>query len=120
MLTLIEKDSVALGLLDKYYSYLSTTGYVKKSTNKRYLVYLFLLDFLNIMCAFFTEEDYEKLNRLLVALFSNGDCLLPYHVFEKCRTIIGYPYYMGNAMPRITEVNRIIRNSEELDVRFKA
>lgn len=121
MLELIENPKNTIAILGKYFDLVSQTGYVKSKTVVRLLLYLFLLDFVNVLHYYFTEEDYEKVNCLLVKLFTGGGCLLPYQVFHNLHTTIGYPGIEGSMEgPRVTEVNRDVRISEDGTIRYKA
>ena len=71
-------ENKAVAMLDRYFSALAETGYVKSSTLCRFLLYLFLIDFTDCVYPYMTEEDYAKVRRLLSHIFSGGDCLLPY------------------------------------------
>lgn len=71
-------DARVLGRISAYFEMLKKTGYVKPGTTSRYLLYLFLFDFVDTLRDFITEEDYGKINALLMSIFGDGDCLLPY------------------------------------------
>lgn len=102
MVELISKTK-AEGYLINYFDLLDSVGYVKAGTVKKFLAYTFLLDFVENMHAFITEEDYILIERMLGKLFSGGNCLLPYPVFcTRCATL-GDADYMGYYNRRITE-----------------
>lgn len=102
MLRLIDEGK-ALDIQTRYYSVLEKTGYMKHDMVLRYLVYLFLLDFVDYTHSFFTEEDYNKVAKALGILFSGGNCLMPYPVFCVNRAVLGRPEYMGQIRVRKTE-----------------
>ena len=102
MLGLIN-ERIPLGIQKRYYSVLEQTGYMKHDTTLRYLVYIFLLDFIDYAHGFFTEEDYNKVSKALSTLFSDGGCLMPYPVFCTNRAVLGRNEYMGTLKNRITE-----------------
>ena len=81
----------ALGLLDGYFNDVALTGYVRHSNVKRFLLYLFLLDFVDVSCPFLTSEDYSLIDELLRKIMNGNSCLLPYDLFCKYRTSAGYP-----------------------------
>lgn len=102
MLELIENEK-ALALVDRYFTMLGNTGYVKTKTVSRYLLYLFLVDFVDTLYFFMTDEDYACVNKLLVSLFSGAGCLLPYKLNCSHKTVVGLPTYMGYITKRVTE-----------------
>lgn len=102
MLQVIDEGK-ALDITGKYFNILSDTGYLKKGMMSRFVIYLFLLDFINHVHRFFTEEDYNAVDNALRKLFSNGGCLLPYSVFCVDKVTIGQNEYVGVLKNRITE-----------------
>lgn len=121
MLEYIENPKNTVSILDKYYNLLTQTGYVKRATVMRLLLYLFLLDFVDVLHYYFDEKDYEQVNCLLVKLFTGAGCLLPYHVFRKFNTKVGMPGDQSSMSgPRVTEKNRDVRISEDGTIRYKA
>lgn len=102
MLRLIDEGK-ALEIQNRYYSILEKTGYLKHDAVLRFLIYLFLLDFVDYTHSFFTEEDYKKIAKALGILFSGGNCLMPYPVFCVNRITLGRPEYMGQIRVRKTE-----------------
>lgn len=102
-----------LSRLKAYYDRLAKTGYVPEGTVKRLTRYLFLVDFVDCMYTYLTEEDYRNIEELLSALFGGGDCLLPYPVFCSRRAVVGMPNFIGTALPRITETASAMRNTED-------
>lgn len=77
----VVSEKKALKVLDGYYELLSKTGYVPHKTLKYLMIYMFLLDFVEYLHEYITEDDYQIIERLLVKLFANGGCLFPYPVF---------------------------------------
>lgn len=47
----------------------------------RFVIYTFLIDFIDVMAEYIAEADYWLIDELLNRLFSSGNCLLPYDVF---------------------------------------
>jgi len=121
MLSLIN-EKIANNILKRYYSQVEKTGYVKESSVKRMLVYLFLVDFVNNTFWYLEEEDYAKISKLMHLLFSNGDCLLPYHIFCTNRATLGRDGEPLRARLRITEdlSGNIDRITEDGDLREAA
>lgn len=103
----------ALQVANRYFSLLSETGYVKAGLTRRILVYLFLLDFVDFTHAFFTEEDYGMVDRMLQKLFAGGSCLMPYSVFCTNRVKLGRNEYMGVMKVRKTEDDTVDQNGNE-------
>ena len=77
--------------LGSYFNTLKATGYVKHSIVTRFLVYTFLIDFVDVMKDYITEEDYAMIGALLNRLFTSGNCLLPYEVFCNNKLQIAKP-----------------------------
>ena len=102
MLELIDKDK-ALNSLKKYFYLLENTGYVKSSTVRKYLTYLFAIDFAHYAFPYMDEKDYIMVDRLLKRTFTNGGCLLPYPVACTKRVVLGDSVYMGKLKIRRTE-----------------
>ena len=96
-------DNMVLAHLQSYYNLLKKTGYISDKMTFRYLLYLFLYDFTESLYDFFTDCDYKKVNRLLVSIFSDGGCLLPYTNFVHDHIKVGTPRYEGFVTKRITE-----------------
>ena len=72
-------DKRVLERVKSYFDILKRTGYVKPGTTSRYLLYIFLYDFADVLEKYLTDEDYTLINRLLRNLFGDGNCLFPYH-----------------------------------------
>ena len=102
MLQMIDEGR-ALEITKTYFDILKYTGYMKPGMMSRYTIYLFLLDFVDSTHRFFTEEDYNTVDRLLRKLFVNGGCLLPYSVFCTDKVKVGTNDYMGTLKVRKTE-----------------
>ena len=77
MLGIIEKDR-EYTLLKNYFDLLSKTGYVSRSVVYRYLAWLFIIDFSEMMYPKLRERHYAKIHKALVNIFSKGNCLLSY------------------------------------------
>ena len=120
----VTNKKIALGQILKYYDTLEQTGYVKHDISRRFLIYLFLIDFLDWTYDFITDKDYNVINNALNVLFSTGNCLLPYMVFCANRAQIGKAkvgraHYMGLTHFRITE-NSILRITQDNRNRLEA
>lgn len=87
----------------KYFDILKNTGYMNPGMMQRYLLYMFLLDFVDYTHNYFTEEDYNAVDNALRKLFAGGGCLLPYSVFCVDKVTLGRNEYMGTLKNRITE-----------------
>lgn len=102
MLQVIDEGR-ALNTTAKYFDILKNTGYIKPGMMSRFMLYLFLIDFVDSTHRFFSEEDYNAVDNALRKLFSNGGCLLPYSVFCTNKVTLGRNEYMGVLKNRITE-----------------
>lgn len=101
MLVAVQKEQ-AKTLLDRYFNLLSATGYIKHPMVVRYLIWLFLVDFVEKVFALLTNEDYKKINDALFCVTNAGCCLLPY-IYTKSNYTWGEPIYMGTFKVRLTE-----------------
>ena len=89
-------DSRVLSRVSAYFDILKRTGYVKQNTTSRYLLYMFLYDFVDVMRPCITEEDYNLINKLLTSIFSDGICLLPYKTYCGANAHVGEPCCENN------------------------
>lgn len=96
-------EGKALETTTKYFDILKNTGYMNPGMMQRYLLYMFLLDFVDYTHNYFTEEDYNAVDNALRKLFVGGGCLLPYSVFCVDKVTLGRNEYMGTLKNRITE-----------------
>jgi len=96
-------EKTALDISRRYFNLLSQTGYVRHDSVLRFLMYTFLLDFVDYTHMFFSEEDYNQVDKALRLLFAGGGCLMPYPVFCTNSAKLGRNEYMGTAKVRKTE-----------------
>ena len=96
-------EGKALETTTKYFDILKNTGYMNPSMMQLYLLYMFLLDFVDYTHNYFTEDDYDAVDNALRKLFAGGGCLLPYSVFCVDKVTLGRNEYMGTLKNRITE-----------------
>lgn len=78
-------------VINNYYNQLVAMGYVKHDTVVRILVYMFILDLIDVMGDYITREDYDLLANIYRKLFADGCCLLPYDEFCVKRAFLGLP-----------------------------
>lgn len=113
MTSVIEYSKVA-SLLGGYYNRLGQTGYVSKGITCKFMVYLFVVDFVNAVHDFMSSTDYCMVESLLTDIFANGGCLLPFEPgaintayftgVDVVNITIGAPRWMGNgSYSRVTE-----------------
>lgn len=100
----ILNESNAVKLLERYFSALKESGYVSGNVMCRFSLYMFLIDFADVMFTFLTDKDYRKIYDLTANLFSNGGCLMPYPSFCDKGLVAGMPYVMGSVAFRNTEI----------------
>ena len=100
-------EKKALKTLGNYFDMLGMTGYVRNNQVRRFLAYLFLVDFVEYTGDYFTRYDYDTVAEALGRLFANGGCLLPYPVFCTNRITVGTAHYMGKLRLRVTEGKNI-------------
>ena len=107
-------EGKALETTTKYFDILKNTGYMNPGMMQRYLLYMFLLDFVDYTHNYFTEEDYDAVDNALRKLFAGGGCLLPYSVFCVDKVTLGRNEYMGTLKNRITEDNAVDIDGENI------
>lgn len=120
MLLAIERDK-AKAVLDRYFVALENTGYVKQPTVMRFLAWLFLLDFVELVYTHLTDADYNLINKALICLFSTGNCLLPYGALTRedlSNLYIADSSYMGTFNIRVTEDRQWRSVEDETDFRI--
>lgn len=103
----------ALDTLNLYYNQVSQMGYVKHDVLRRFMYYIFLIDFVEYTHDFFTQKDYDVIADALGSLFSTGGCMLPYPVMCANRGTLGRAHYMGTFKVRVTEVEGDDRITED-------
>lgn len=114
MLRAVEKDNVK-PFIDGYFNVLGARGYVKRDAVKRFMVWLFFVDFVERVYSLLDNDDYNKINDLLIRLFSKHFCLLPYSPDDK-RFSIGGAVYQHEFSLRATEA-RMLRLTEKGSLR---
>ena len=107
-------EGKALNTVTKYFDILKNTGYIKPGMMQRYVIYMFLLDFVDYTHRFFSDEDYDAVDNALRKLFAGGGCLLPYEVFCVEMVTLGRNEYMGTLKNRITEDNSVDENGNPI------
>lgn len=105
----------AVAYLENYFDILKKFGYTKNSVVNRFLAYAFLVDFVDTLYYFFTEEDYRVVESAMMSVFRNAYCLLPYSKFCIQKVKLGTPY--SNAASRVTEVTRDLRSTQDDNLR---
>ncbi len=107
----------AIPYLKKYIARLSKNGYVKSWAVKRYMRYLFLVDFVETFYPLVTESDYGMIDDVMLMLFSEHDCLLTYPVFRSsCKKMV-LPWDTSDDALRVTCLNRALRYTENGQLR---
>ena len=113
MLQMIDEGK-ALGVVNMYFEILKKTGYMKPAVMQRFVIYMFLLDFVDYTHRYFTEEDYNAVDNALRKLFAGGGCLLPYNVFCVDKVTLGRNEYIGVLKNRITEDHAVDENGRRI------
>jgi len=124
MLSIVDSKPIS-ELVGKYFDRLKNTGSIDKSLTKRFMLYLFLVGFIDTVYVFLSEKDYRKIDALLANVFAGCNCILAYdknvtltsHYLRLAQdvndVVIGKPWYMGNVL-RV----RIGEDVEETVYRF--
>ena len=66
--------------LGKYYDVLSKRGYIGKDIVLKFVVWLFLYDFVGKVDRFMKEPDYELIDKMLSHLFDCNYCFFPGYI----------------------------------------
>lgn len=111
MIELVDKKN-ALAYTDKYFDFLTKNGYVKPAETCRQLAYLFIVDFIETLYSFITDEDYVLIEEAMGNIAASG-CILPYTIFCARKLVVGEPGLMNGFSFRITEQDDILRTDEE-------
>lgn len=77
-------------ILESYFNFLSSTGYVSQQTVFRLMIYLCLLDVSYYVGDIMESEDVETMRLAIRHLFRHGDCLMPYTVDEIGGSLVKY------------------------------
>lgn len=101
MIEIIRKDK-AVTVVNKYYKLLAATGYVKRASVRRLIIYLFIINLIDWTFPYISDGDYVAIDKALVRLFSEGGCLFPYSILPFDGKMIhmlklGESYYTGLA-----------------------
>jgi len=99
------EENRVLERIEAYFEMLKKMGYVKHGTTSKYMLYVFLYDFVETVYDFMTEEDYETVSNVLRGIFSGSDCLLPYQDFDEARSKAKIPHL---GISNIRRVSRIL------------
>lgn len=97
------EDKRVLAHLVSYFEMLKKTGYVNSKITGRFLLYLFLYDFVESLYDYFYEEDYNQVNTLLLKVFSDGGCLLPYKSISACDSSVAKPSISKDVLEGLTQ-----------------
>lgn len=112
----IVNSASAFAYIDKYFDTVQKLGYVKKSIPNRLLAYSFIVNFVDTLYYFLTEEDYNNIEDAMLNIFSGASCLLPYNDFCTQKIKLGKPY--GKVVFRGTEGTiRNLRSTEDVNLR---
>lgn len=117
----IVAEKEAFGALNKYINILRKTGYTGPGVYKWFLLYIFLIDFLEYTHDFFSDDDYVAVTDAFSKLSGMSGCLVPYPVFCTNRATLGRAHYIGPFKVRVSEAERVAdrikRVTQEGDLR---
>ncbi len=95
-------DKVLQESLDRYFTVLEKTGYIKEEDVDRLQFLIYLQEFLNEYQYYITEEDYNIIDNIINCL-AGKSCLIPYREYiELSRPLVGY---INSTPVKITEVS---------------
>lgn len=114
MIEVLEHKKV-LEYVNSYFKRLTRYGYVKNSSRRSLLRYMSLMDFVNYLYPFMTDNDYSNLDAVLFKMFSKGDCILPYPFICNRKLSVGSP--LGYSQIRVSNNNRTVRITEDTNIR---
>lgn len=102
----------ALDTLHRYFRILGKTGYSSHDRLSRLMTYCFFLEMLEYCYPFFTEEDYQVLEKCQRALSAGDACMLPYYVYCTNIATLGRPIYTSDYRVRVSQLRGITRITE--------
>ena len=116
MLSVVEKDN-AKAILDRYFGALAMRGYINHATVKRFIMWAFLLDFVEKIFYLLTDEDYNKISRVLDMIFYSNNCLLSYESIRQHVNTDDTSVYTAEFSLRATELE-MLRKSQADQLRI--
>lgn len=108
-------DDILYNSLDKYFTHLCNTGYIKDSSIKKVMLLAIIEDLLNNdFRGIITEEDYNEIVKVLYCLYGS-DCLIPYpDYYSNKNKRIMYIGSMSELSHRVEELEETVKAYEEI------
>lgn len=99
-----ELYNITFQALNRYYTVLEKTGYIKDKDTNKVLLLTFLSEFIQDYKDYITEEDYNLISRIIQCA-SRSSCLVPYIQYQEMSIPIGE--YISDIPTRISEVEDV-------------
>ena len=77
-----ELYNITFQALNRYFTVLEKTGYIKDKDTNKVLLLTFLSEFLQDYKDYITEEDYNLISRIIQCM-SGSSCLVPYIRYQE-------------------------------------
>lgn len=77
MISITNNDKVR-SVLDGYFSMLSNTGYIPVKASNKFVLYIFLIEFVHNLAQYISEDDYDLIVLAMQKLFTGECCLFKY------------------------------------------
>lgn len=101
--------------LNRYFTVLEKTGYIKDKDVNNLLLLTFIVDFLQEYDGYITEEDCNIINSI-VACMTGSSCLVPYIQYQQLSTPAGS--YITDIAVRLSEYKDIRHVESETGIRL--
>lgn len=95
---------VAFQALNRYFTVLEKTGYIKEKDVNKLLLLTFIIEFLQEYSGYITEEDYNLISRI-ISCMAGSSCLVPYVQYQQLS--IPQESYISDLVVRLSEYNNI-------------
>ena len=116
MLQVVEKTN-AKAILDKYFGSLAARGYLNHDVVKRFILWAFLLEFVEKVYYLLDDDDYNKISHLLDCIFFSNNCLLSYEYLKSDIQMEDTSVYTATFYLRKTELD-MLRKSQGQELRI--
>lgn len=93
-------DNITYQAINRYFTVLEKTGYIKDSDVNKLILLQFLQNFVYEYQGYITEEDYNTINLIITCLIGSS-CLIPFKQYKQMT--VPMQNYMRNIPVRVVE-----------------
>ena len=101
--------------LNRYFTILEKTGYIKDADVNKLLLLSFITDFLQEYKGYITEDDYRIISEI-VACLTSSSCLIPYVQYQQMSVPV--ESYISNVTVRTSEQEDLRSTESEYGLRL--